>query len=134
MVEPTMNRYAEALLDQTDQLAALVAGVDLDRQVPSCPEWDLHQLVGHIGQAHRFGAELVRRRVHEPGEVSAPTTIPVPDDAAELGEWLIAGARELVDAVQSPTARSSTGQGALAVSRSACGGDQTRRCPAIATC
>lgn len=42
----------------------------------------------------------MRRRVREPGEVSAPTTIPVPDDAAELGEWLSAGARELVEAVR----------------------------------
>lgn len=95
-----MDRYAEALLDQTDRLAAMLNAADLGRRVPSCPEWDLRQLVAHVGQAHRFGADLVARRVSEPGELSAPTTFPAPDGAAELDRWLRAGARELVDAVR----------------------------------
>ncbi len=40
------------------------------------------------------------RRVSGPGELSAPTTFPTPDGAAELDRWLRAGARELVDAVR----------------------------------
>jgi uncharacterized protein (TIGR03083 family) len=98
--ELSMERYADVLLDQTEQCAVLLAGADLSRQVPSCPEWDLRQLVEHIGQAHRFGAEMVRRRVREAGEVKAPTDIPVPEDPDALGGWLAAGARELVEAVR----------------------------------
>ncbi len=100
MGELTTESFAEALCDQTDQLAALMAGADLSRRVPSCPEWDLRRLVAHVGQGHRFGADAVRRRVRDASEVTAPTSIAVPGASAELGGWLRAGAQELVDAVR----------------------------------
>ncbi len=48
MAELMVDRYAEALLDQTDRLAAMLNAADLGRRVPSCPEWDLRQLVATL--------------------------------------------------------------------------------------
>lgn len=47
-----------ALLD-----AARTAG--LDAPVPSCPDWTVADLLGHIGRVQRWQADLVRRRVAE---------------------------------------------------------------------
>ncbi|KIH96813.1 hypothetical protein LP52_22915 [Streptomonospora alba] len=95
----TVNRLADALTHQTDGVLALAHGADLDRRVPTCPDWDLRELLRHIGRSHRFAADTVRRRVAGPGESIAPTGIPAPDEAAALEEWLAAGSRELLDTV-----------------------------------
>lgn len=95
------SSLADALVDQTEHVVTMARGADLDQQVPTCPDWDLRALLGHIGQGHRFGADTVRRRVTGPDELTAPTSIPVPDEATALADWLVAGARELVDTVVS---------------------------------
>jgi hypothetical protein len=59
-------------------LAALLDGADLSRPVPSCPDWDLRQLISHVGRAHRFAADVVRRRVAAAGEAADRASIPVP--------------------------------------------------------
>ncbi len=89
-----MNRYAEALRDQTAQFVALARDADLDQRVPSCPEWDLRRLVEHVGQAHRFAASHVERRVtalHEVGPFEPMT--------GTVADWLVGGAERLVAAV-----------------------------------
>jgi uncharacterized protein (TIGR03083 family) len=98
--ELSTQRYTAALQEQADGLAALVASADLCRPVPTCPEWDLRQLVSHVGQVHRFAADAVRRRVSEPAEATDPASIPVPGEPTELAGWLTTGARELIDAVR----------------------------------
>jgi uncharacterized protein (TIGR03083 family) len=89
-------RLAEGLHVHTEGLAKAVAGADPDAIVPTCPEWPLRVLIGHIGQAHRWTASIVR---------SGPSPVPDPFDAdpGEPGEWagwLRAGATDLIDAVQ----------------------------------
>lgn len=42
----------------------------------------------------------MRRRVAAPGELIAPTSIPVPGEVRELAAWLVDGAGELMDAVR----------------------------------
>jgi uncharacterized protein (TIGR03083 family) len=84
------------LRDQTAAFAEVVAGVAPDEKVPTCPEWLLRDLVGHIGQAPRWAAGIVRS-----GEPAPP---PDPRDAepgppAGWTDWLLAGADELLDAV-----------------------------------
>lgn len=91
------DRHAEALLSQTDKLADLLPAADLRRQVPTCPDWNLRDLVEHIGRGHRVGLDLIRDGLTEPLFVD-PATIPVPADG-ELAGWLRAGARDLVDTV-----------------------------------
>ncbi|MCR6490117.1 maleylpyruvate isomerase family mycothiol-dependent enzyme [Amycolatopsis sp. OK19-0408] len=88
-------RLAEALPERTAGFAATVAGADPDAPVPTCPDWPLRVLVGHIGQAHRWSASIVR---------SGPTPVPDPLEAdpgapADWPGWLHEGAADLTKAV-----------------------------------
>ena len=98
MPEHTLD-FASALIDQTARFAGLVDGADLDRRVPSCPEWRLGTLVEHVGQAHRFGTERVRARLGGPLRRDDATPVPLPGDPAQHRDWLLAGAEDLVEAV-----------------------------------
>ncbi|RZQ64948.1 maleylpyruvate isomerase family mycothiol-dependent enzyme [Amycolatopsis suaedae] len=89
------ERLAEGLHEHTAGFAKAVADADPDATVPTCPEWPLRVLVGHIGQAHRWSASIVR---------SGPTPVPDPFDAdpgepGQWAEWLRDGAADLADAV-----------------------------------
>jgi uncharacterized protein (TIGR03083 family) len=88
-------RLAEGLHVHTAGLAKAVAGADPKAPVPTCPEWPLRVLVGHIGQAHRWAASIV---------TSGPTPVPDPlaaDPGApgEWSDWLHEGAAHLADVV-----------------------------------
>ncbi|WP_220449223.1 maleylpyruvate isomerase family mycothiol-dependent enzyme [Nonomuraea mesophila] len=90
-------RLAEGLREQTAGFARAVAGGDPDAQVPTCPEWRLRHLAGHIGHAHRWTAELVRQAAAAP--IAAPAADdPGPQDTWE--RWLTDSAEEVIDAVQ----------------------------------
>jgi len=89
-------RLAEGLHEHTAGFADAAAGGDPDARVPTCPDWPLRVLVGHIGQAHRWAADIVR---------SGPSPVPNPFDADpgspdKWADWLREGATDLVDAVQ----------------------------------
>lgn len=87
-------RLVEALHEHTTGFANAVEGADPEARVPTCPDWPLRVLVGHIGQAHRWSAAIIR---------SGPSAVPDPFDAepdADWGTWLLEGANELVDAVR----------------------------------
>ena len=101
MVELTVRRYAEALLEQAEQLVGLLDGADLSRRVPTCPDWDVRRLVEHIGQAHRHGARMVETRAEGPPDYSGAPRPTLPDDPAERARWLREGAARVVDAVRS---------------------------------
>ncbi|MFB7529272.1 maleylpyruvate isomerase family mycothiol-dependent enzyme [Streptomyces sp. NPDC056178] len=90
-------RCVEGLREQTAGFARAVAGRAPDTRVPTCPEWPLRTLVGHVGQEHRWAAELI----------SKGRQLPVPDPRqADPGApdgwdgWLSEGADELIRAVQ----------------------------------
>ncbi|MEU4670762.1 maleylpyruvate isomerase family mycothiol-dependent enzyme [Amycolatopsis sp. NPDC023774] len=89
------TRLADALHHHTAAFAKAAAGAHPDARVPTCPDWPLRVLVGHVGQAHRWSASIVR---------SGPSPVPDPFDAdpgdpAGWPGWLQAGAADLVDAV-----------------------------------
>jgi uncharacterized protein (TIGR03083 family) len=91
-----VDRLITGLPEVTAAFADAVAGLDPLATVPTCPEWRVRDLVGHIGQAHRWSAELVRSRT-----AAAP---PDPLDSRpgrpqDWAGWLRAGATELVDAI-----------------------------------
>jgi uncharacterized protein (TIGR03083 family) len=94
--EPDVERRATWLRDATAAFAAAVMGLDAQEQVVTCPEWRVRDLVGHIGQAHRWAAELVRTRAAAP--VPDPRDAE-PGDPHDWPTWLAAGADELVGAV-----------------------------------
>lgn len=87
-----LTRLVEGLHERTAGFAETVAGADPNAVVPTCPEWPLRVLVGHIGQAHRWAASIVR---------SGPSPVPDPFDAepGDWSDWLQEGAADLADTV-----------------------------------
>jgi uncharacterized protein (TIGR03083 family) len=94
------DRYLEALTAQSVLFVEALVGADLQQRVPTCPEWTIYQLAGHLGQAHRRATAIVARRAlnwPDPGELNVAVA---PKDPDGLGSWLRAGAGELVDAIR----------------------------------
>jgi hypothetical protein len=60
------DRYFEEFEAETARLAGLVHDTDVQQPVPTCPDWTLEQLIGHVGRGHRWSADIVRRRLLEP--------------------------------------------------------------------
>lgn len=94
------DRYLDALVAQTDRLAAALHGVDLQQHVPTCPEWTLRQLAEHVGQAHRRAAVLVAEQITTPVNPQDLVQVSAPRDGAALAGWLRDGAAELARAVR----------------------------------
>lgn len=95
-----LERYSTELPAEAARLADAVREADLTRRVPTCPEWTLAQLVGHVGQAHRWAAALVAERATGPRDPGEPDDLAVPEDPQHRCAWLLEGAARLVDAVR----------------------------------
>ncbi|HEV3357886.1 MAG TPA: maleylpyruvate isomerase family mycothiol-dependent enzyme [Pseudonocardiaceae bacterium] len=91
-----LNWLADGLRTHTAALASAAAGLGPDAAVPTCPKWQVRNLVGHIGQAHRWAAGIART-----GATSAPPDplTAEPGTPQDWPAWLAAGVAELVDAV-----------------------------------
>jgi uncharacterized protein (TIGR03083 family) len=91
--------YAE-IEGSTETLAGLIDGADLTRTVPTCPEWTLRQLATHVGRAHRWAAEIAATRSAEMIPFRQVPDGRIPDDPAQHGAWLRAGAARVIEAVR----------------------------------
>jgi hypothetical protein len=60
------DRYCDEIVTQTGLLTSAITGADLTAQVPSCPDWNVGQLLRHLGGAQRWVAEIVRSRAAGP--------------------------------------------------------------------
>ncbi len=80
--------YVDAIRTNGAALAAAAAKAGVDAPVPSCPEWTVADLLGHIGRLHRWVAAIVADRVTERGAHWSEAE-PPPD--AERVEWFAAG-------------------------------------------
>jgi len=65
-LELDVDRLVTGLQEVTDASAATGGGLAPQAQVPTCPEWRVRDLVGHIGQASRWTAGLRRTRAAAP--------------------------------------------------------------------
>jgi uncharacterized protein (TIGR03083 family) len=91
-----LNWLADGLRTHTSALASAAAGLAPDAPVPTCPKWQVRDLVGHIGQAHRWAAGIVRTGA--PGATPDPLAAE-PGTPDNWASWLAAGVAELVNAV-----------------------------------
>jgi uncharacterized protein (TIGR03083 family) len=90
--------YIAAIRSNTDALADAAKSAGIDAQVPSCPEWSVSDLLGHMGTVHRWAAMNLDR---DPGAEfmrSRDAGIDVPDPAARI-EWVREGGAALADAL-----------------------------------
>lgn len=56
-----MIAHLEPLRTECDRFAAAIADADPASRVPSCPDWDLRELVTHLGRVQRSWAPTIRR-------------------------------------------------------------------------
>lgn len=89
--------YLPSITREADALAAAARAAGPDETVPSCPDWNVHDLVVHTGTTHRWATTLVRTRAQS---FLPPSAGEVPDDAAATLEWFEAGATELVEVME----------------------------------
>jgi uncharacterized protein (TIGR03083 family) len=107
------DRYCTEIVTQAELLAAGIAGTDLTVAVPSCPGWDVGQLLRHLGGGQRWAAEMVRTQARKPlpdehfRDLSAHTH----EDAAVVAPWLVESAAMLATALRAagPDSPVSTG-------------------------
>jgi uncharacterized protein (TIGR03083 family) len=86
------------ILDQEGRsLAAAAAATGPDAKVPTCPEWQVRDLLRHTGMVHRWARSFVAERRTSPHPADG-----LPDlDGTALLDWFQEGHRRLVDTLAS---------------------------------
>jgi len=100
MPQLTADRFFAEIDASTAGLAEILAEHDQSLPIPACPEWNLRQLVTHVGRAHRWAAEITRTRSDAFIPFRHVPDGKLPGDRAEQLPWLRAGAALIVDAVR----------------------------------
>lgn len=86
------DEHIAAIARNADRLAAEAATAGLDAPVPTCPDWVVRDVVGHLGGVHRWAASIVADGCAQPPD--GPLEQPPADD--ELLDWFRAGHEHLV--------------------------------------
>jgi uncharacterized protein (TIGR03083 family) len=94
------DRFYAEIETSTAALAVLVGERDPGMRIPTCPDWSLRQLATHVGRAHRWAAEITRTRSADFIPFREVPDGRFPDNPAEQGPWLRAGAQLVIDAVR----------------------------------
>jgi uncharacterized protein (TIGR03083 family) len=84
-------------------LADAAGRADLNATVPTCPDWEVRDLVRHQGDVHRWAAANLVRGTGEPmtDDESAACLLTWPDDDASLLGWFREGHATLVKTLDS---------------------------------
>jgi len=86
-------QHIDAIRRESDALVAAAEQAGLGARVPSCPDWDVADLLAHVGMVQRWAAGIVERRATEPDR---PSDADRPEDPTALGGWVRSGAARLV--------------------------------------
>jgi uncharacterized protein (TIGR03083 family) len=91
-----MEAWTSQIRSESDRLAELIEGADLEQSVPSCPDWSFRDLILHIGQVQRFWAGNLRAR-----DASVPWRAPPdrPASDADLASWMRSSTDDLLEAM-----------------------------------
>lgn len=101
-----ISEFVDALDAQGRLLAGSADLLDLDRRVPTCPEWKLHDLLNHVGDVHRWATKYVseaRTDMLSDEEDKALFGKDRPQDA-DLVDWFRTGHAALVEALRAAPA------------------------------
>jgi uncharacterized protein (TIGR03083 family) len=91
--------HIAALRTNGDLLAAAAAHTPLHAAVPTCPGWEMRDLLRHIGSVHRWATRYVAERLAEPADSIEDRGGPWPEDG-NLVAWFREGHRALVHALE----------------------------------
>ncbi|MEW9527871.1 maleylpyruvate isomerase family mycothiol-dependent enzyme [Microbispora sp. NPDC049125] len=95
----THLEYAEAAGREITRMAGAVRGLDPAAPVPTCPGWNVADLVAHTGMVHRWAAAMVRDAAPRRYDRDAMDH-GIPVDFAGYPGWLEAGGAVLVEALK----------------------------------
>lgn len=103
------ERHCDLIVEQAELLAGhLGGGKDLGREVPSCPGWNVGQLVRHVGGAHREATVIATTGEAPPDDEFRDPTQWYADPSGwtdeairELAGWIVDGARVLAETLRS---------------------------------
>lgn len=94
-----ISEHVDALRTHGTALAEAAAPLSLDTRVPTCPDWTVRDLLGHIGRTHRWAASFVTTGRTDP-PIGDSELAPVPTDD-ELLDWYCEGHAALVSGLES---------------------------------
>lgn len=96
------DRYCSEIVAQTDLLRTCIKEADLTVPVPTCPGWNVGQLLRHLGGGQRWAEEIVRTRATQPlpDEHFRDLCAYTDEDPAVVGPWLAEGAGQLADTLR----------------------------------
>lgn len=91
-----------ALYSATERLRGDTVDIPEDSLVPTCPGWTARQLLAHTGMVHRWAARIIRGD-DDSVDADRPTAELEEEGmlADDPGAWLLAGAGDLVHALES---------------------------------
>ncbi|MEX0947529.1 MAG: maleylpyruvate isomerase family mycothiol-dependent enzyme [Acidimicrobiia bacterium] len=98
---PTDIDYIGAIRENASALVDAAEQAGLDAPVPSCPKWNVADLLDHIGVVHRWAALSCNREPSDSFTSSRDSGIKSPDDVAARPAWVREGATELADTLAS---------------------------------
>ncbi|RJQ69526.1 maleylpyruvate isomerase family mycothiol-dependent enzyme [Pseudonocardiaceae bacterium YIM PH 21723] len=93
------DRYCDVITAQSELLVTQLAGADLRTPVPSCPEWNLGQLLRHLGGAQRWATEIIRTGQQADEDLFDMRDLSrfTDEDPAVVLPWLRAAGTELAE-------------------------------------
>ena len=94
--------YLQHLAADGGRMAEIGRTADLTLRVPTCPEWDLQQLLEHTGMVHRWQTLVVRDDLKsEPWPLPPELSLQPGEDVAD---WFQRGVDDAVDAMRTADA------------------------------
>ena len=90
------GEYCEALRREGATLATAARVAGIEANVPSCPEWEISDLLGHVGRLHRWVTAIVEAGGSDPADHWSNAEPPPP---GERLDWFAAGVDLVADAL-----------------------------------
>lgn len=98
------DRYLAAVAADAARFVDVLATVPDGTRVPTCPDWNVEDLLHHLGQVHHFWALVITTGVRDDAEAEALTPLPRPDDRQTLLDVVRGASGRLLDALDSTPA------------------------------
>jgi uncharacterized protein (TIGR03083 family) len=87
--------YCDALKPGIAHFVKLTTGADPDTPVPTCPQWTLADLLGHIGRVHRWAGYMVGQ-LSQRRATGKEYDHALPEDRRTYPQWVADGAEPLI--------------------------------------
>jgi uncharacterized protein (TIGR03083 family) len=98
-----ITEHLDYLAQDGVALVEAAATTALDASVPGCPDWALHDLLGHVGMVHRWAAAIVGNAIDQPTDEAAVAEASRPDRDGLLA-WVREGHLAVVETLRAAPA------------------------------